>query len=98
MATYEGGRFLDGISVTVDGMPLPTGVDIKQFSSSGFEWTYEGDGPRQLALAILLDHLDESAEALRLTEPFMETVVANLANSWQITTELIDELLTAIEH
>ena len=27
--------------------------DVKRFTKFGFEWTYEGDSPRQLALAIL---------------------------------------------
>ncbi len=97
MATYEGGRFIEGVSVTVDGAPLPTGDDVRQFSSSGFEWTYEGDGPRQLALALLLDHLGDNDRALALTEPFMSAIVANLDNSWQITTADIADALRSIE-
>ena len=47
MKIYEGGRSLDGAVVTVDGVPLDPRFDIHQFSRMGFEWTYEGDGPRQ---------------------------------------------------
>jgi hypothetical protein len=43
---YEGGRSLDGAVVTVDGAPLDPRFDIRRFSRTGFEWTYEGDGPR----------------------------------------------------
>ncbi len=96
MAVYEGGRFISGVSVTVDGAPLPEGYEVKIFSSSGFEWTYEGDGPRQLALALLLHHTGNPDDALRQTEGFMEAVVANLDNSWQITTEFIDGALASI--
>ena len=53
MKTYAGGRSLDGAVVTVDGVLLDPRYDIKRFSRMGFEWTYEGDGPRQLALALL---------------------------------------------
>ena len=52
MKVYEGGRSLDGAVVTVDGAPLDPRFDIRRFSRMGFEWTYEGDGPRQLALAL----------------------------------------------
>ena len=57
--------------VTVDGAPLDPRFDLKRFSRMGFEWTYEGDGPRQLALALLADHLGDPARALALTETFM---------------------------
>ena len=54
MKVYEGGRSLDGAVVTVDGAPLDPRFDMHRFSRMGFEWTYEGDGPRQLALALLV--------------------------------------------
>ena len=68
MKVYEGGRSLDGAVVTVDGAPLDPRFDIRRFSPAGFEWTYIGDGPRQLALALLADHLGDESRALALTE------------------------------
>ena len=88
---YEGGRSLDGAVVTVDGKPLNPRFDLKRYSSAGFEWTYEGDGPRQLALALLADHLGDSAQALALTEHFMREVVAELDNAWRLTSDEISE-------
>lgn len=93
MKTYEGGRSLDGAVVTVDGEPLDPRFDIRKFSPAGFEWTYEGDGPRQLALAILADHLGDPAKALALTEAFMRDVVAVLDNAWSLTSDEIDAAL-----
>ena len=90
MKIYEGGRSLDGAVVTVDGAPLNPRFDIRRFSPAGFEWTYEGDGPRQLALAILADHLGDSGRALALTEKFMREVVADLDNAWRMTSDEID--------
>lgn len=87
MRIYEGGRGLAGAQVTVDGVPLDPRFDVKVFSRTGFEWTYVGDGPRQLALAILCDHLDDTAQALALTEAFMRDVVAMLDNGWELTGE-----------
>ena len=59
MKTYCGVRTIDGLKVTVDGDPLDERYDVKQFTSWGFEWTYEGAEPQQLALAILADHLGD---------------------------------------
>ena len=89
MKIYEGGRGLGGAQVTVDGAPLDPRFDVRRFSPMGFEWTYEGDGPRQLALALLCDHLGESETALALTEAFMRDVVAELDNAWVLTSEEI---------
>ena len=89
MKIYEGGRSLDGAVVTVDGKPLDPRYDIRRFSSTGFEWTYEGDGPRQLALALLADHLGDPQRALALAERFMREVVADLDNAWRLTSEEI---------
>jgi len=93
MKIYEGGRSLDGAVVTVDGKPLDPRYDIRRFSSTGFEWTYEGDGPRQLALALLADHLGDPQRALALTERFMREVVADLDNAWRLTS---DEIAAAL--
>jgi len=93
MKVYEGGRSMAGAVVTVDGAPLDPRFDIKRFSPAGFEWTYEGDGPRQLALALLADHLGDPARALALTERFMREVVAVLDNPWQLASEEIDVAL-----
>ena len=90
MKIYEGGRGLAGAEVTVDGAPLDPQFEVKVFSPMGYEWTYEGDGPRQLALALLCDHLGDTQRALALTEDFMRDVVAELDNAWLLTTEDIE--------
>ena len=93
MKTYEGGRGLDGAVVTVDGRLLNPRFDLKRYSPAGFEWTYEGDGPRQLALALLADHLGDDAKAQALTEKFMREVVSVLDNAWDLTSADIDAAL-----
>ena len=96
MTVYEGGRSLDGAEVTADGAPLDPRLDLRAFSRTGFEWTYEGDGPRQLAFALLAHHLRDPARALALTEPFMHAVVAELDNAWRLSSTDIDTALAAI--
>ena len=96
MKTYVGGRSLAGAEVTVDGRPLDPRFDLKRLSPTGFEWTYEGTGPAQLALALLADHFGDDARALALYEAFMRAVVADLDNSWELTSDEIDAALEAI--
>ena len=90
MKIYVGGRSLAGAEVTVDGRKLDPRFDLKRLSPTGFEWTYEGNGPAQLALALLADHLGDDARALALYERFMRAVVAELDNSWELTSADID--------
>lgn len=85
MKTYEGRRTIDGLVVTVDGKPLDERYDVKRFTKYGFEWTYEGESPQQLALAILVDHLGDKDRAIRLSGPFMKSVIANLDNDWTLS-------------
>ena len=89
MTTYEGRRTIDGLVVTADGKRLDEHYQIKRFTKYGFEWTYEGESPRQLALAILYDHLRDGEQAIRLSEPFMKKVVANFDNDWTLHSDAI---------
>jgi len=93
MKTYEGRRTIDGLGVTVDGEPLDEHYEVKRFTKYGFEWTYEGESPKQLALAILYDYLGDKERAVALSDPFMKTVVSNLNNDWTVTSEDIEVFL-----
>lgn len=97
MKTYEGKRAFDGLLVTVDGKPLPEHYDVHKFTSWGFEWTYEGESPQQLALAILYDHLGDKARAIALSEGFMKRVISDLDNDWTLTSSDIDAAIMSIE-
>lgn len=93
MKIYEGGRHLEGALVTVNGKALNPRFELRTFSRAGFEWTYEGDGPRQLALALLADHFGDDQKALAHCDQFMRDVVANLDNYWELTSEDIQRAL-----
>ena len=90
MTTYEGKRTIDGLVVTADGRRLDEHYEIKRFTKYGFEWTYEGESPQQLALAILYDHLGDKDRAIGLSERFMKGVVANFDNDWTLRGEEVD--------
>lgn len=93
MKRYTGDRTIDGIQVLVDGKPLDPRLDIRRITDLGFEWSYEGDSPAQLALAILADHLGDPQRALAMHEWFMRAVVANFDNEWEMTSTDIDAVL-----
>jgi hypothetical protein len=97
MSVYEGKRTIDGLVVTKDGAPLSEHYEVKQFTTWGFEWTYEGESPQQLALAILVEHLGDARRALALSDPFMRQVVANLDNDWTLTSADIDAALAGLK-
>ena len=96
MKTYQGRRTIDGLTVTVNGQRLDEHYNVKCFSKYGFEWTYEGASPQQLALAILVDYLGENEQAIRLSQPFMQRVIANLDNDWALSGDEIDSALRKI--
>ena len=93
MKTFAGRRTIDGLVVTVDGRPLPEHQEVKQFTKYGFEWTYEGENPQQLALAILYEHTGDKDRAIALSEPFMRTIIANLDNDWTLTGTEVDDFI-----
>ena len=97
MKTYTGDRTIDGIIVTADDEPLDERLDIRRYSENGFEWTYDGAESRQLALAILADHLGDAERALSLVEPFTREVVANFDNTWEMTSDDVTAAVEALE-
>src|ERR1700722_14009443 len=96
MKSFSGDRTIDGVKATVDGQPLDQRLDVHRYTANGFEWSYEGDEPRQLALAILTEHLNDPAAAKALVEPFMKAVVANFGNEWEMNTADIDAALDVL--
>jgi hypothetical protein len=95
--TFEGKRTIDGLVVTVGGERLDEHYAVKRFTTWGFEWTYEGESPQQLALAVLVEHLGDKDRAIRLSEPFMRKVIANLDNDWKLTGAEVDKAVAEIE-
>jgi len=90
---YEGKRTIDGLVVTVDGARLDEHYAVQRFTKYGFEWTYEGESPQQLAMAILYDYLGDAARAVRMSQPFMRAVIANLDNDWTLQGSEIEAFL-----
>jgi len=96
MKVYSGDRTIDGVKVTVDGASLDPRLNVMEFTKNGFEWSYEGPEPRQLALALLVDHPGDAAAAKAMVEPFMQAIVANFDNEWEMTSADIDSALATL--
>ncbi len=96
MKIYRGDRTIDGIQVTVDGVPLDPRFDLKTVCAEGFEWSYEGAAPAQLALALIAEHTGDGDKALKDYDTFMRMVVANFNNEWEMTGADMDAALASL--
>lgn len=102
--TYRGKRTANGCVVTVqvkDGakpFQLPMRFDLRRHSPTGYEWSYSGSGPAQLALALLADALGDDERALRLYQRYKARVVANLpVQSWVLGQLEIEAIARELE-
>lgn len=81
----------EGKMATDNTQPLALGPSLKAayHSPTGFEWGYEGSGPAQLALAILLDlaqTVEEEQAALEGYQQFKRDMIALLPQKrWELT-------------
>ena len=64
---------------------LSARLDVMNHSPTGFAWGYGGSGPAQLALALLLDALEDEDLALRHYQEFKRQKVAGWGNTWSIS-------------
>jgi hypothetical protein len=81
-------------------LDLEASLKIVNHSPTGFCWGYAGSGPAQLALAILLDHLNNDRErALSLYQDFKFKVIARLPmdENFVLTDEQVESAITAID-
>ena len=101
MVSYEGKRTSTGTVVTrqsAEQTELPLRLDLAYHSPTGFEWSYGGSGPAQLALALLADALEDEAAAQALHQCFKWEVVAKLPQEgWRLTQESIREVVRDLQ-
>lgn len=89
---FKGKRSFFGnqVTVTYNDQPLDLRLDLSMHSPLGFEWGYNGSGPRQLALAILAEAFNDD-EALEYYEQFMYDVIMPLHDrKWEMTSSDIN--------
>lgn len=83
--------------VEMNGQPFDPArsQQVRNHSPGGFEWGYGGSGPSQLALAILLEEVDEET-AVRLYQDFKWVVIANLNGEWMMDSNFIRSVLESL--
>jgi hypothetical protein len=78
-------------------------LGVMRHSPTGFEWSYSGSGPAQLALALLMDALggngkEQRERAIRHHQSFKSAVVAKLPQaSWSLTQQQVLDVLARLE-
>ncbi len=102
MKTYHGMRTPNGCSVQVeqDGecTGLPPRHDLRNHSTSGYEWGYGGSGPAQLALALAADVLGDDDRAQDVYQQLKFTLVGRLPHEgWVLTESRIRHAIETIE-
>ena len=94
MITYQGKRRYRGTGPQPvlrgnDPLPLDPSLDLVKHSPYGFNWGYGGDGPKQLALALLLDVTKNPKVALQFYHSFTSEFVSLWPETWSITDDQI---------
>jgi hypothetical protein len=80
---------------TTRNLPLCTRV---WNHARGFEWSYAGSGPAQLALAILVDCLGDVERAKTLHQKFKCKVIAGLPQQgWELPESIVKSTIETIE-
>lgn len=65
--------------------PAPS-LNVRNHSPTGFEWGYNGSGPAQLSLAILLDFFGGCVPIAEVLYQFLkDAVTSRLPDSWELT-------------
>ena len=98
MTTYYGIRRYGGTGPQLvfrdnDPLSLKPSQRLVNHSPDGFNWGYGGDGPKQLALALLLDVTGDPKTALRRYQAFKQHFVAMWREAWFITDNEISDWL-----
>ena len=83
---------------TNDELSPDRSLEVRNHSPGGFEWGYNGSGPAQLALAILLDYTDDEDVALEHYMELKDEVVSRLECTdskgyWELSTGEIEAVL-----
>jgi uncharacterized protein DUF6166 len=79
--------------VTFNNVPLDLRLDIKNHSPMGFEWGYNGSGPRQLALAILTKFTSDEI-AIEYYDEFCKIFIESInEDEWEIKNQIIQKWL-----
>ena len=89
--------YIGGIDTEKTSKPLDVkpSLAIVNHSPTGFNWGYNGSGPAQLALAILLELTDDATLSQRHYQRFKSEVIAHMPDKWQMPENKVWDWLKA---
>jgi Family of unknown function (DUF6166) len=75
---------------------LPLHLNVINHSPTGFCWGYNGSGPAQLALALLIDCLGDIEQTKKYYQQFKNDHIAtlNMHGNWGMTEHYIESVIT----
>lgn len=76
---------VDSGELTSYELPLEPSLKLWNHSPDGFQWGYQGSGPAQLALAILLDLTDDPNYSVAAHQEFKRAIIATAGKKFVIT-------------
>lgn len=88
------------VYVNGDELSLAPSLQVRNHSPTGFAWGYNGSGPSQLSLAIMLDYFNGNVElAEQHYQMFKFQYVSNwpMKENWKITAAEIDAFVNGQE-
>jgi hypothetical protein len=97
MIRYQGERTIDGPIVLRDGQPFHMRQGLRYGDGQAMDWGCDAPGARELAFALLVDHLDDAERAKRLAPTFSSRVIARLDNEWELDSPYLDEAVSLFE-
>jgi hypothetical protein len=95
-ALYAGDRTIEGNIVTRDSVKLDPRLDIARYAD-GLDWGADSPAARQLAFALLVDHLGDPARAAALVPAFEHAMVQRLDNEWELTSTELENSIAAFQ-
>jgi len=104
MKSYHGRRTEHGCAVDVqeengEVYSLHPRHDLRNHSPTGFEWSYSGSGPAQLALALAADVLGDDDFAQEIYQRLKFKLIGGLPHEgWVLTETRIRSAIDDIRH
>jgi hypothetical protein len=95
-ALYAGDRTIEGNIVTRDNVKLDPRLDMARYAD-GLDWGSDSPAARQLAFALLVDHLGDPDRAAALVPAFEHAMVQHFDNDWELASTEVDDAIAAVQ-
>jgi hypothetical protein len=95
IAVYAGDRTIEGNIVTRDKVKLDPRLDLVRYADA-LDWGSDSPAARQLAFALLVDHLGDPERAVVMVPAFAHAMVQQFDNEWELTSTELGNAIAAV--